>query len=307
MSVVEAANDTGAAEPGPDPGAGTGGAAEAAGRNREEKHVGPLWWFACGWLVIVAAMVAFADLLPAAYDRPVGESHLPPFRAWPEILGTDFLGRSTLSRVAAGARTSVIVSVVPVAIGIVVGGLLGLAAAYFRGVVETVTDIVADALLAFPPLLLLLMLATVSRHPGVWTIALGLALPAVPGFYRLTKANAIAQAKREYVVVARAMGARPGRIMFRELLPNVVGTLLSYAVVVMALMIVAEGSLSFLGVGVPDPEPSWGGMVFKEKDHLEDHPGQVFVPCAVLFLTVFSLNVIGDRLRAGFDVRASNL
>ncbi|HSA51091.1 MAG TPA: ABC transporter permease [Yinghuangia sp.] len=281
----------------------------AAGNRRGKKPAGPLWWFACTWLGIIALMVVFADLLPADYDRPVGdgESHLPPFQAWPEILGTDFVGRSTLTRIAAGARTSVIVSVVPVVCGIAVGGLLGLCAAYFRGAVETVTDIVADALLAFPPLLLLLMLATVSRHPGVWTIAAGLAVLSVPGFYRLTKANAIAQSKREYVVVARAMGARPGRIMFKELLPNTVGTLLSYAVVVMALMIVAEGSLSFLGVGIPDPEPSWGGMVFKEKDHLEDHPGQVFVPCGVLFLTVFSLNVIGDRLRARFDVRESHL
>lgn len=302
MSLVETESSLGLTESGVEtPGEA---AAEIKGK---KKRAGFLWWFACAWLGIVLLMVVFADLLPAEYDQPVGDAHLSPFQAWPEILGTDYLGRSTLSRIAAGARTSLIVSTVPVACGILIGGLLGLISAYFRGAAETVIDIFADALLAFPPLLLLLMLAAVLKPPSVWTITAGLAVLTIPGFYRLTKANAIAQSKREYVVVARAMGARPARIMFKELMPNTVATILSYAVIVMAIMIVAEGSLSFLGVGVPDPEPSWGGMVFKEKDNLETYPGQVFVPCGVLFLTVFSLNVIGDRLRAKFDVRESNL
>jgi peptide/nickel transport system permease protein len=302
MSLVETENSLGLTESGVET-----PAEAAAERKGKKKRAGLLWWLAVTWLSLVIAMVVFADLLPAKYDRPVGDAHLPPFQSWPEFLGTDYLGRSTLSRIAAGARTSLIVSTIPVAFGILLGGLLGLVSAYFRGTAETVIDIFADALLAFPPLLLLLMLASVLKPPSVWTITIGLAVLTVPGFYRLTKANAIAQSKREYVVVAKAMGARPGRIMFKELMPNTVATILSYAVIVMAIMIVAEGSLSFLGVGVPDPEPSWGGMVYKEKDNLETYPGQVFVPCAVLFLTVFSLNVIGDRLRSKFDVRESNL
>lgn len=302
MSLVETENSLGLTESGVE----TPGEA-AAERKGKKKRAGVLWWFAITWLALVVILVVIADFLPAEYDRPIGESNLAPFQAWPEFLGTDYLGRSTLSRIAAGARTSLIVSTVPIVSGVVIGGLLGLTAAYFRGIAETVIDIFADALLAFPPLLLLLMLSSVLKPPSVWTITMGLAVLTIPGFYRLTKANAIAQSKREYVVVAKAMGARPGRIMFKELMPNTVATILSYAVIVMAIMIVAEGSLSFLGVGVPDPEPSWGGMVFKSKDGLEDYPAQVFVPCAVLFLTVFSLNVIGDRLRAKFDVRDSNL
>ncbi|NUP34737.1 MAG: ABC transporter permease [Streptomycetaceae bacterium] len=302
MSLVETENSLGLTESGVE----TPGEA-AAEIKAKKKRPGILWYLSLGWIGIVILMVLFADLLPAEYDKPIGESHLAPFQSWPEFLGTDYLGRSTLTRIALGARTSLIVATVPVALGILIGGLLGLASAYFRGTVEAIVDIVADALLAFPPLLLLLMLASAFKPPSVWNITAGLAVLAVPGFYRLTKANAIAQSKREYVVVARAMGAKPGRIMFRELMPNTVAVILSYAVIVMAVMIVAEGSLSFLGVGVPDPEPSWGGMVFKEKDALEDAPGQVFIPCAVLFLTVFSLNVIGDRLRAKFDVRESNL
>ncbi|NUU23132.1 MAG: ABC transporter permease [Streptomycetaceae bacterium] len=281
MSLVQTEESLGLTEPGvQSPGE------VAAARKGKKKRAGLLWWFAIFWLGIVVLAVIFADFLPAEYDKPIGDAHQAPFESWPEFLGTDYLGRSTLSRIAAGAQTSLIVSTIPVATGILIGGLLGLTAAYFRGAAETVIDIVADALLAFPPLLLLLMLASVLKPPSVWTIA---------------------QSKREYVVVAKAMGARPGRIMFKELMPNTVATILSYAVIVMAIMIVAEGSLSFLGVGVPDPEPSWGGMVYKEKDNLETYPGQVFVPCGVLFLTVFSLNVIGDRLRAKFDVRDSNL
>ncbi|MDI2129282.1 ABC transporter permease [Yinghuangia seranimata] len=304
MSLTQTENSLGLTESGVE----TPGEAAAEIKGKRKK-AGLLWWFACAWLGIIVLMVVFADLLPNPYDQPVPDAsaHESPFSSWPEFLGTDYLGRSTLSRIAAGARTSVTVATIPVASGILIGGLLGLVSAYFRGTTEAVIDIFADALLAFPPLLLLLMMSSVLYPPSVWTITLGLAILTVPGFYRLTKANAIAQSKREYVVVAKAMGARPGRIMFKELMPNTVATILSYAVIVMAVMIVAEGSLSFLGVGVPDPEPSWGGMVYKEKDNLEDYPGQVFVPCAVLFLTVFSLNVIGDRLRSKFDVRDSNL
>lgn len=304
MSLVDTENSLGLTESGVEtPGEA---AAERKGK-KKKKTAGVLWWFAITWLSLIVLLVIIADLLPAEYDRPIGDSNLSPFQAWPEFLGTDYLGRSTLSRIAAGARTSLIVSTVPIVSGVVIGGLLGLTAAYFRGIAETVIDIFADALLAFPPLLLLLMLSSVLTPPSVWTITLGLSVLTIPGFYRLTKANAIAQSKREYVVVAKAMGAKPGRIMFKELMPNTVATIMSYAVIVMAIMIVAEGSLSFLGVGVPDPEPSWGGMVYKAKDSLEDYPAQVFVPCGVLFLTVFSLNVIGDRLRAKFDVRDSNL
>lgn len=269
-----------------------------------------LLWFATAWMAIVLIgailSVIAPGVFPHGYKDAFGEPKQSPFQSFPEVMGTDGLGRSHLTRLAVGARVSMIVAVVSVTVGVVIGGLLGLFAAYFRGVVEMVIDLFSDALLAFPPLILLLALSSVYE-PSQTSITAGLAVLAIPGFTRLTKASAIAQANREYVTVAKAMGAGPWRIIFKELLPNTFPAVLSYSVIVMAVLIVAEGSLSFLGLSIPAPMPSWGGMINSAKEDLAMNPSQVFVPCGVLFLTVFSLNVIGDRLRARFDVRDAKL
>ncbi|OPC80936.1 hypothetical protein B4N89_08245 [Embleya scabrispora] len=282
----------------------------AAKTGKARKRPSFLLWFAIAWMAIVLlgallSLVA-SGVFPHGYDKAFGEAKQAPFGSWPEFLGTDGLGRSHLTRLAFGARVSMIVALVSVVVGVLVGGLLGLVAAYFRGVTEMVIDLFSDALLAFPPLILLLALSSVYE-PSQTSITAGLAVLTIPGFTRLTKASAIAQSNREYVTVAKAMGAGPGRIIFKELLPNTFPAVMSYSVIVMAVLIVAEGSLSFLGLSIPPPMPSWGGMINSAKDDLSLYPSQVFVPCAVLFLTVFSLNVIGDRLRAKFDVRDTKL
>lgn len=288
--------------------AGRDGAATAAVpvKAAKRRRRGVLLWFAIGWLTVLVLLAVFAGLLPHGYKNPIGASKQSPFHSWPEFLGTDIQGRSVLTRIAYGARASLTIALTATASGIVVGGLLGLLAAHFRGWVEAVVDIVSDTLLAFPPLILLLALAS-ALEPSLTSITIGLAVLSVPGFTRLTKANAIAQSNREYVTVARAMGARPGRIIFRELLPNTMPIVLSYAVIVMAVLMVAEGSLAFLNVGIPPPTPSWGKMIIDGKDYLDTSPAIVFVPCVVLFLTVFSLNIVGDHLRSRFDVREAKL
>jgi peptide/nickel transport system permease protein len=138
-------------------------------------------------------------------------------------------------------------------------------------------------------------------------LIIGLSLLGIPAFARLSRASTLALAEREFVVAARAMGARHRRIMVRELLPNVALPLSSFAFLYMAIVIVAEGSLSFLGLGIPPPQPSWGGMVNDGRPFLYTNPYLVFIPAACLLFTVAAFSVLGDRARRRFDVRESAL
>jgi peptide/nickel transport system permease protein len=164
---------------------------------------------------------------------------------------------------------------------------------------------VTDALLAFPPLILLLSISAVTK-PSLFTLTVGLTILVIPSFVRLSRANTIAWRSREFVRAARNMGATSPRIIRREILPNVLPTVASYLPLVIASLIVAEGSLSFLGLGIPAPTPSWGGMISDGKDSLEDAAYLVLVPAVVVFFTVFALNQIGDSLRARFDRTAND-
>lgn len=265
------------------------------------------FWLACGWLGLLGLVALGVGVLPLpAPDTPVGAPNLPPFSAFPEVLGTDGIGRSVLSRLAHGARISLTVSLGATLVAAVVGGLLGVLAAYLRGVAESVIGVLLDAILAFPPLLLLLALAAVVR-PGAGTLVVSLGLLFVPPFARLAKAAALSRLNREYVLAAEAPGAGHGRLIFRELLPGCVPPVASYAVVMAALMIMVEGALSFLGVGIPPPAPSWGAMIAAGKDFLALSPQLVLVPCAAMFLTVLSFNTVGERLRERVDPGAGEV
>lgn len=155
-------------------------------------------------------------------------------------------------------------------------------------------------MLAFPPLILLLALSSILT-PSVTTMLVGLSIVVIPSFIRLARASTLTWSSREFVRAARNMGAGHSRILFREILPNVLAPLASYLPIVMAAMIVAEGSLSFLGMGVPPPQPSWGGMISDGKDLIAEAPHLVFVPAIAIFFTVFALNQVGDFLRSKFD------
>jgi len=149
-------------------------------------------------------------------------------------------------------------------------------------------------------LILLLALASILE-PSVPTILLGLTLLVIPAFIRLSRANTMSWSSREFIRAARNIGAGNFRILFREILPNLLAPLAAYLPIVMAALIVAEGSLSFLGLGIPPPQPSWGGMINDGKDAIATSPHLVFVPALVIFFTVFALNQVGDHLRTKFD------
>ncbi|NDK31969.1 ABC transporter permease [Nesterenkonia haasae] len=217
-----------------------------------------IFWLAVGWMVALVLAAILAPVLPLRDFADTSGERLEPLGSWPEVLGTDMLGRSTLSRVIYGARVSLTVAFLATGMALVMGLILGLLAAYLRGVVERVIEIVAASVLAFPALVLLLALVAVLPA-SILSLATALGIVATPAFIRLVKANALAQVNREYVTAAKALGARVPRILIRELLPNTFVPLVSLVAASIAIVIVVEGSLSFLGFGIPAPQPSWGG------------------------------------------------
>jgi peptide/nickel transport system permease protein len=163
-----------------------------------------------------------------------------------------------------------------------------------------------DVLLAFPSLIILLTLIAFLGQT-VRNVILGLTVIAIPSLYRVARAATLRFADREFVVAARALGASHRRIIVRELLPNVVPALVSYALLSIAVVVVAESALSFLGLSVSAPTPTWGSLINEGRSLLDESPHVALIPCAVMFITLLALNHVGDRLRAGFDVRESGL
>ena len=198
------------------------------------------------------------------------------------------------------------VSLGALAIGIAAGGIIGVIAGYFSRKLDTVIGVITDSILSVPPLILLLVLVTVLE-PSPLNMSLTLAAVGVPTYIRLARANTLVFAQREFVLAARAMGASRKRIVFRELVPNVALPLLSYAFIIVAVLIVAEASLSFLGIGIQRPEPTWGNMIAAGQDDFDRHPHLVFIPGIVMFLTVFALNRIGEKARELWDPRESKV
>jgi peptide/nickel transport system permease protein len=254
------------------------------------------------WLTVIVGLAVLAGLLPLSdYSSAVGSPRqAPQLGDLDLLLGTDNVGRSLLARSVFGAQVSLVVGVVACLAGLLIGSVLGMVAGYFGRWVDWLISLLSDVMLAFPPLILLLAISAILT-PSMRTILIGLSLLAIPTFLRLARANTLAWSQREFVRAARNMGAGNLRILRREILPNVLPTLASYLPVVIAAVIVAEGSLSFLGLGIPPPRPSWGGMVNAGKDFLADTPHLVIVPSLFIFLTVFALNQVGDHLRARFD------
>ena len=260
------------------------------------------YWLSVVWLVLLVGTALLAPVLPLGEASNTAATLTDPILARPDIpseypLGTNKLGLDLFARAIYGARVSLVVSLVAAAIGLVIGGAFGLVAGYMKRWTDTAIGIVTNVLLAFPPLVLLLALAAVLPR-NVRNQALALGLIVIPVNVRLARAMAMSFSEREFVLAAQAIGAKRRSIMVRELLPNVLVPLLSYGFIVIAVLIVAEASLSFLGLGIPPPEPTWGNMIAEgQNGQFEDTPHLVLVPAVFLFLTVLSFNLVGERLR----------
>jgi peptide/nickel transport system permease protein len=222
------------------------------------------------------------------------------------LLGADGLGRDIFSRLVHGARVSVVIGLTAVTIGMIVGGALGIIAGYFRGHFERALMAVLDVILAFPWLVLLLALVAFIGQ-SLFAISIAIGFLWIPAYARVARANTLSVVQREYVLAAKAMGASTTRILVREVLPNVVLPLLAYGLVAMGLVIIVESALAFLGLSVEAPQPTWGGMISEGKRHLATAVHVALIPSITMFLTVLSLNFVGDRLRSRFDVKESNL
>ena len=230
------------------------------------------------------------------------------------LLGADTIGRDMLSRIIYGARTSFAIGFGAVAFGMVIGGFLGLVTGFFRGRVDGILTPAMTVLLAIPQFVLALALVTVlasgddtSSSRRIMVVILGLGIVSIPILGRITRANTLVWSEREFVLASKAMGAKSWRIMFREVLPNVLPAMMSIALLGVGIAIVAEGGLSLFGVGVQLPTPSWGNIIAENRDQLRRSPHMVMITVIVLFLTVLALNYLADVVAKRFEVRESVL
>ena len=277
-------------------------APEAIVAVRRRRRAGVGFVLAAGWIVLVLLLAVFADVLPIQSPTDIdflAKRAPPSAEHW---LGTDNLGRDELSRLIHGARISLTVGLCAPVIGVTVGGFLGLLAGYFRGRFEALVVGGVDVLLAFPPLVLALAV-TAYLGQTIPNLVMVLGVLGIPAFTRVARAATLSLAQREFVVAARALGATHARILFRELLPNVALPLIAFFLLGVAVTIVVEGALSFLGLGVPPPAPSWGIMIGEGRESLDLAPRLAFMPAAAMFLTVLAFNMVGDTLRALTDPR----
>jgi peptide/nickel transport system permease protein len=269
-------------------------------------RLGMAFWLPAGWLVLVTLVALLAPVLHLADPNlldlanrggPAGPDHL---------LGTDGLGRDMLSRLVWGARISLTVGYASTVLGLVVGTLLGMFAGYVRGRPEAVIVAAMDALLAFPALVLILAITTFVGH-GLGIVVGVIGFLGIPAFARVARASTLALAQREFVLAARAMGASELRILVFEILPNLVAPVLTFGLLAVAVAMIAEGALAFLGLSLPPPNASWGAMIAEGRSDLDTWPQVSLIPAAVFFLTIFALNLAADRLRRAVSLRESRL
>lgn len=264
--------------------------------------------FAIGFLTVLVLLAVFADVIPglAAPDKGWGEFHESPTLSLNGLLGTDTLGRSIMARVIFGARISLTIAVVSSIISLAIGVTLGMIAGFYRGKAERLVDLYANSIASMPPLLLVLALvAATGASVANITVVLGFMMSGM--YARVTKGAVISHAGRDYVLAARALGASDTRLLVREILPNLVPILTAVVPPTMAILIIVEGSLSFLGYGIPAPAPSWGGMIASAADVMQLFPYLMLGPILAIVLTVYALNTVGDYLSARLNVREGQL
>jgi peptide/nickel transport system permease protein len=224
--------------------------------------------------------------------------------SWSQLFGSDELGRDIFSRVIYGARISMLVGTCVVAASLGLGLIIGSIAGYYGGPIDRFVNIVLmNAFMSFPGILIAIAFVA-FRGPGIFNLVLALSIGGWVGYARLIRAQVLAAREKEYVEAARALGATDSRILLRHILPNIVQPVIVQAAIGMAGAILAEATMSFLGLGVPPPTASWGAMLNDGRSHLFDAPYLVLFPAMAVMLAVLSFNFIGDALRDLLDPRS---
>jgi peptide/nickel transport system permease protein len=253
-------------------------------------------------MIVAIAVALFAPLI-SPYDplkQDLGNTLARPDRA--HLMGTDNVGRDVLSRMIWGTRVSLLAGFGSVALAMVTGGLLGLLAGYAGGRTDGLVMRVMDAVLSFPPLVLALALGAVLGA-GLTGVVIALGVVYTPTFARLMRGQVLTITARDYVEAARALGAPGWRVAWHHVLPNAAAPIVIQASLSVAFAILAEASLSFLGLGIQPPGASWGSMINAGRGYLQQAPWIVFWPGTALFVTVVGLNFVGDAVREALDPR----
>ena len=289
-------------------------AAEAK-RETRRRMLADFWFYFSENRGAVIGLWVFLALVVVALLAPVIAPHAPNMQyrdsvlmppvwqeggSWTYLLGTDAVGRDMLSRLIYGARFSLFIGVIVVAIAVSGGVTIGLIAGYFRGVVDTVIMRVMDVILAFPSLLLALVLVAILG-PGVTNAMIAIAIVLQPHFVRLTRSSVFNEINREYVISARVAGASPYYLMTRTLLPNCLGPVTVQATLSFSNAILDAAALGFLGVGAQPPTPEWGTMLADAREFILRAWWVVTFPGLAILITVLAINLMGDGLRDALD------
>ena len=258
-------------------------------------------------VVLVIIFVLAAILAPLLAPHDPAQINLPARLDTPSLshwCGTDELGRDILSRLIYGARISMLVGGSVVAMSLALGLIIGSVAGYYGGRIDRFINVVLmNAFLSFPGILLAIAFVA-FRGPGIFNLVLALSLGGWVGYARLVRAQVLATREKEFVEAARALGASDVRVIVRHILPNIIQPVIVQAAIGMAGAILAEATMSFLGLGVPPPTASWGSMLNDARAHLFDAPHLVLFPALAVMLAVLSFNFVGDGLRDLLDPRS---
>jgi peptide/nickel transport system permease protein len=279
-------------------------------RNPYIRAMGRMWRMRMGKfsiivLVVLALTAIFAPVVAPHSPREQfrGEELVGPSLEFP--LGTDQLGRDLFSRVVFASRASMLAGVLAVSLGAVIGVSTGLLAGYVGGVVDNFIMRIYDGLLTFPNILLAIAIVT-ALGPGLTNVSIAIGISQTPLTARLTRAIVLSQRERDYVLAARALGATSRRIVAGHILPNTLPMLFVQFALAMGFAVLAEGGLSFLGLGTQPPTPSWGGMLNDSRQFLRDAPMYGVYPGAALALLLIGLNFLADSMREALDPRRVN-
>ncbi|WP_134680428.1 ABC transporter permease [Paracoccus ravus] len=259
-------------------------------------------------MAIVAIMVAAAVFAPLIAPYPPAEqlfdgltlegAPLPPGGAY--LFGTDLLGRDLFSRLLYGARTSLVIGLVANGIALAIGTLIGVTAGFAGGWAGAVLMRLTDLMMAFPALLLAICLAAIFT-PSLWIVALVIALVNWVQTARVTYTETSALVAREFIAAERTLGAGPGRILFLHILPHLLPTVIVWGTLGISTTVLLEATLSYLGVGVQPPTPSWGNIIFENQTYFQSAPWLVFIPGAAIVALALAFNLIGNALRDVLD------